>query len=222
MTPGLRRLRTVLMSLVGADGVGSRRGSAGGRARPGGHRSGPRGAWAVLVSAVHDGVGSRRGAGGAHPVSAGRRRRLRRAGIASAVGADGVRLRRGTGPVGAGPGRRRGTERGAGTVLVLSVVMVTLVVAQAVAVLAAGQMARHRAAAAADLAALAAAQRLAFGALDPCADAGRIARANGATLRDCLIDGVEVEVQVRVETTSALPWLPAQDRRARAGPPRPG
>lgn len=119
------------------------------------------------------------------------------------------------------PAQRCG-ERGAGTVLVLAVVLVVMVAVQAVAVLAAGQTARHRAAAAADLAALAAAQQLASGAADPCADAGRIARANGAALRDCVVDGVEVEVQVRVETTSALPWLPAQERRARAGPPRAG
>ncbi|PZF79839.1 Rv3654c family TadE-like protein [Jiangella anatolica] len=112
-------------------------------------------------------------------------------------------------------------ERGAGTVFVLSIVLVILVAAQAVAVLAAGQSARRQAAAAADLAAIAAAQRLALGSGDPCADAGQIAGANGAVLRACVIDGVEVEVQVRVEMRSALPWLPAQDRRARAGPPRP-
>lgn len=117
---------------------------------------------------------------------------------------------------------RRCGERGAGTVLVLAIMLVVMVAVQAVAVLAAGQTARHRAAAAADLAALAAAQRLASGAVDPCADAGRIARANGAALRDCVVDGLEVEVQVRVETTSVLPWLPAQERRARAGPPRAG
>ncbi|RIQ27331.1 Rv3654c family TadE-like protein [Jiangella rhizosphaerae] len=118
-------------------------------------------------------------------------------------------------------GAELGRECGAGTVLILSVVLVIMVATQAVAVLAAGQSARHRAAAAADLAALAAANRLALGSADPCADAGRIAEANGAALRDCVVDGMEVEVQVRVETTSLLPWLPAQDRRARAGPPRP-
>lgn len=120
------------------------------------------------------------------------------------------------------PVRRRSGERGAGTVLVLSVVLTIMVAVQAVAVLAAGQSARHRAAAAADLAALAGANQLALGSADPCAAAGRIAHANGATLRDCVIDGMEVEVQVRVPTTSVLPWLPDQDRRARAGPPRPG
>lgn len=119
------------------------------------------------------------------------------------------------------PTRRRDGQRGAGTVFILAIVLVIMVAAQAVVVLAAGQSARHRAAAAADLAALAAASRLALGSADPCVDAGRIARANGATLRDCVVDGMEVEVQVRVETTSVLPWLPAQDRRARAGPPRP-
>lgn len=118
--------------------------------------------------------------------------------------------------------RLRDGQRGAGTVFVLTIVLVIMVVMQAVAVLAAGQSARHRAAAAADLAALAAANRLALGSADPCADAGRIAQANGATLRDCVVDGMEVEVQVRAETASVLPWLPAQDRRARAGPPRPG
>ncbi|WP_053207827.1 Rv3654c family TadE-like protein [Jiangella muralis] len=120
------------------------------------------------------------------------------------------------------PVQRRSGERGAGTVLILSIVLAIMVAVQAVAVLAAGQSARHRAAAAADLAALAGANQLALGSADPCAVAGRIADANGATLRDCVIDGMEVEVQVRVPTTSALPWLPGQDRRARAGPPRPG
>lgn len=101
--------------------------------------------------------------------------------------------------------------------------MVVMTALTGVGVLAAGHTARHRAAAAADLAALAAALRLAAGATDPCAEAAHIARANEAVLRECVVDGLEVEVEVRVATASALPWLPAQDRRARAGPgPPPG
>ncbi|TDD94754.1 Rv3654c family TadE-like protein [Jiangella asiatica] len=121
------------------------------------------------------------------------------------------------------PARRRPrgrSQRGAGTVLVLLVVMVVLTALLGVGVLATGHTARRQAAAAADLAALAAARRLASGEVDPCAEAERIARANGAALCECVVDGLEVEVQVRVATASGMPWLPDQDRRARAGPPR--
>lgn len=115
---------------------------------------------------------------------------------------------------------RRQDERGAGSVLILAVSMVVVTALLAVAVLVAGQSARRQAAAAADLAALAAAAGVQAGVDDPCAVAARIAVENAAVLRDCVVDGVEVEVQVRVEVRAPLSWLPAQQRRARAGPPR--
>lgn len=114
--------------------------------------------------------------------------------------------------------RRVRAERGAGTVLVLCVIMTVAVTLMAVAGLAAGYAVRHRAAAAADLAALAAAQQVCGGTGDPCALAARVAQANGAHLRDCVVDGWEVEVQVLVPAPPPG-WLPDQLRRARAGPP---
>lgn len=109
-------------------------------------------------------------------------------------------------------------EGGAGSVFVMSIVMVVMVALAAVGVLGSGYRARHLAAAAADLAALAAAEHLASGGSEPCVIAEHVAVANGGELRDCVIDGMEVEVQVRVSTMHAQGWLPDQYRRARAGP----
>lgn len=117
------------------------------------------------------------------------------------------------------PGRPSG-ERGAGSVLVLAVAMVVLAALLGAAVLASGQAARRQAAAAADLAALAAAGRLAHGPhqLEPCEVAAKVAAANGGRLGACVIDGLEVEVQVTVRVAAPMAWLPDQHRRARAGP----
>lgn len=111
-------------------------------------------------------------------------------------------------------------ERGSGSVFVLAIVMVIVTALTAVTVLVSGHATRHRAAAAADLAALAGAEHAASGGPEPCVVARRVARANGAELRDCVVDGGEVEVQVRVAMATVPAWLPDQDRRARAGPER--
>ncbi|NDL57768.1 hypothetical protein F7O44_11845 [Phytoactinopolyspora sp. XMNu-373] len=88
----------------------------------------------------------------------------------------------------------------------------------AVALLASGVSARRQAAAAADLAAIAAAARVYEGPAAACATAESVATANNASLRDCVVDGHEVEVQVRVSVTGgAAAWVSHQDRRARAG-----
>jgi len=106
--------------------------------------------------------------------------------------------------------------------LAIAVIMsVTVVGVQ----LGAAVVARHRAAAAADLAALAAAGWAVNGAEAACARAGDIARAMGATLAGCALDGWEAQVTVQVRP----PFLPLVDgvaeARARAGPeptPPPG
>ncbi|WP_129666642.1 Rv3654c family TadE-like protein, partial [Phytoactinopolyspora endophytica] len=86
-------------------------------------------------------------------------------------------------------------------------------------ILSAGQSARRQAAAAADLAALAAATHMDRDPATACTTAEAIAVANGAEMRSCVVDGREVEVQVRVLVTgTGSSWLPPQDRRARAGP----
>ncbi|RAW17820.1 Rv3654c family TadE-like protein [Phytoactinopolyspora halophila] len=110
-------------------------------------------------------------------------------------------------------------ERGAGSILVLAAVGIVMVAFTVVAVLATGQSARRQAAAAADLAALAAAARMADGSTQACETARAVATANEATLVECLVYGVEVEVVVRVPVAGiGSRWLPDQDRRARAGP----
>lgn len=79
-------------------------------------------------------------------------------------------------------------------------------------------IARHRAQAAADLAALAAAAQIASGSEFACAQATLVARAMGGAVTGCATDGLEVVVHV--ETAVGLGgWRfgPAQ-AAARAGP----
>lgn len=116
---------------------------------------------------------------------------------------------------------RRGTDQGAGTVLVLGVVAVLVTVLfGALAVLSAVE-AGHRAASAADLAALAGAASLA--AESPteraCDRAAAVAAANGAVLVDCVVRGEEVWLATTV--SPAFRGLPAATARARAGPAPP-
>lgn len=108
-------------------------------------------------------------------------------------------------------------DRGAGSVLVLAAIMVVVAAFLVVATLAAGYASRHRAAAAADLAALAAADELRATGGDPCAAAERVSRANGAAMRQCAVEGWEVEVVVAAAATGPLRWLADPARRARAG-----
>jgi secretion/DNA translocation related TadE-like protein len=109
-------------------------------------------------------------------------------------------------------------ERGAGSLLILCVVAVVLTVMSAVATLTAGYHARHRAAAAADLAALAAAGEIRAGAPAACAFARTVAQANAGVLRSCDIDGWQVVVAVAAPIKGPAGWLPDPVRRARAGP----
>ncbi|MCT1431490.1 hypothetical protein M3G50_12135 [Brachybacterium muris] len=77
-----------------------------------------------------------------------------------------------------------------------------------------GMLAQARAATAADLAALAAADAMAVGSASPCAVAEDAARRNGARLISCVEHGDEVVVHIRVDASV----LPAVDAAARAGP----
>lgn len=117
------------------------------------------------------------------------------------------------------PGRR---DEGAGSVLVLAAVGVVLVAAAVAGVLAQGVAARHRAATAADLSALAAADRLSsgHGPGEACTAAQEVAAANGGMLARCTVSGREVVVAVRVASGPAnrLLRLPDPVRLARAGP----
>lgn len=113
-------------------------------------------------------------------------------------------------------------ERGSGTVLVVAAIMVIVTALLVVATLGSGYRARHQAATAADLAALAAADALLASDRDPCATAERVSRANGARMQECVVNGWEVEVVA--EAAAAIPsrWMARPARRARAGVEPPG
>ena len=116
--------------------------------------------------------------------------------------------------------RSRAPERGSATVWsLLAIVLVLLALGAALAV-GAAVLARHRAGAAADLAALTAAARATAGEPAPCAAAAAVAAANGAVLLACTVDPGRGRAEVH--TGVPLPgWLaplgPARGR-ARAGP----
>lgn len=119
----------------------------------------------------------------------------------------------------AGRSRSRAGERGAGTVLVLAVAAVVVTLLLGALALLSVVLAGHRAAAAADLAALAAATAL-DGERDPgraCAAAERLAAANGARVTSCIVRGAEVWLATAVDPD----WrgLPQAAARSRAGPP---
>ncbi len=113
------------------------------------------------------------------------------------------------------PGER--AERGAGSVLVLSIVAVLAVATGAVLVLVSAVAVRHRAAAAADLAALAAAQSVLSGPAQACGLAARVAGQLGGTLVACELHGRIAEVTVSVPHRGVAGFLPDPVRRARAG-----
>ncbi|MEY8013983.1 Rv3654c family TadE-like protein [Mycobacterium sp. HUMS_12744610] len=99
-------------------------------------------------------------------------------------------------------------------------VAVVLCVTVAGAYLGAVVVARHRAQAAADLAALAAAARLPAGATAACARATAVARRMGAAAVRCEMDGLDVVVTVDVAVGLVGPAGIAR-AAARAGPAGP-
>lgn len=110
------------------------------------------------------------------------------------------------------------SDEGAGTVLGL---MLIVVVAMAI-VIAAGlgrmMVGRSRAATAADLSSLSAANALWKGG-DPCAVAARVARSHEATLVSCVTGGDTGEdVTVQVSVDIGIPFVPDMTQSARAGP----
>lgn len=118
------------------------------------------------------------------------------------------------------PGADAGPDRGAGTPLLLGVVGVLVGLAVTLSLLGQAAVARHRAEAAADLAALAAADVL-LGRAEggACTSAARTARDNGASLVSCRPAAgatVTVEVVVRIRGPGAA--LGVASATGRAGP----
>lgn len=119
-----------------------------------------------------------------------------------------------------GPSRwcrvRRG-QRGSASVYVLSLVILLMALTLVVAGFAGLATAKHRATAAADLAALAAASA---GGDDGCSVAAGTARRNGARLTSCLRAGSDVTVTVAMVAHAPFGLRPTVTARARAGPRR--
>jgi secretion/DNA translocation related TadE-like protein len=116
----------------------------------------------------------------------------------------------------AASGSGRG-DRGAASLLVVAMVGVLLLVGCALGVVAAVLVDHRRAAAAADLAALAGAAALQRGD-DGCSVAATLAGANGARLLTCAVEGADVLVTVEVAGPRWLGQRADLVGRARAGP----
>lgn len=110
-----------------------------------------------------------------------------------------------------------GADRGVATVWVAVTATVLCTVFALVLALGQAVAARHRAGGAADLAALAAADRALEGAVVACEAARRVALAQGGELARCAVDGEIADVTARARFGPYAPTV-----RARAGPAAPG
>ncbi len=123
-------------------------------------------------------------------------------------------------PVRARPRHHRGGargDRGAAAVYAVTTAGLVLLLGTGLGLATAVVVDLRTAQTAADLAALAAASAPGRGAA-PCAEAGRVASANGAELRSCDLDGPEVVVEVVVHGAGWLGLVADPTARARAGP----
>ncbi|HZH18757.1 MAG TPA: Rv3654c family TadE-like protein [Geodermatophilus sp.] len=110
-------------------------------------------------------------------------------------------------------------ERGSATVWVVALSGVLAAIGVAAVLVGAAVVGRHRATAAADLAALAAAERAVRGDPGACAAAVEVAGANGARLTACAVGGgAVVEVAVAVPVRLGPLGVSEAGARARAGP----
>ncbi|HKD97003.1 MAG TPA: Rv3654c family TadE-like protein [Micromonosporaceae bacterium] len=110
------------------------------------------------------------------------------------------------------------TDQGSATVWVLSACVLVVSIGLACVVAVAAVVGRHRAQAAADLAALAGARYAALGEAAACAAAGAVVDANGARVTACRLDGLDLVVSVAVEVPGAPAALGPARATARAGP----
>lgn len=119
--------------------------------------------------------------------------------------------------------RARREDTGSAAVLVVVLAGALLVLTLAGSVLGGLLVGQRRAAAAADLAALAGAEALGPGAETvgssaACDTASRVGEANGARLEACHVEGAEIRVQLVVEVESPVGAAWEVRGRARAGP----
>jgi secretion/DNA translocation related TadE-like protein len=114
--------------------------------------------------------------------------------------------------------RRNGRETGSATVWLITAMALVVGVSGAAGSVGVVTVERHRADTAADAAALAAAGRVIAGQGSACAAAAAIARADGAALTRCGLDGAGAQVEVRVDLPGVLARFGQAVGRARAGP----
>jgi secretion/DNA translocation related TadE-like protein len=111
---------------------------------------------------------------------------------------------------------REVTDRGSATLWVIAAIILVVAVATAGVARTRAVVGRHRAESAADLTALAAATGI--GTTDPCRLGADVARANGASMIECVPrlapDGRSGSVRVRVRCAMTLPVV--GDRQAEA------
>ncbi|MDQ1682246.1 MAG: hypothetical protein QOH99_787 [Frankiaceae bacterium] len=111
---------------------------------------------------------------------------------------------------------RHQADEGSASVLVVAVVAFVTALTFAALSLADVRIARHRAAAAADLAAVAGAAAWPASPSAMCARAREIGTLNGAVVTECHLDGSAVSVHVTVGVRGALPLGAVVSARARA------
>jgi secretion/DNA translocation related TadE-like protein len=109
-------------------------------------------------------------------------------------------------------------ESGAAGLTAVAAVAVLIAVTGALTHIGTAVVARHRAQAAADLAALAAATQIASGAEAVCARAAFVARSMDAAVTECAVDGLEVVVHVEVGVDLGAWRSGPAHAAARAGP----
>jgi len=119
----------------------------------------------------------------------------------------------------AGP-EERANDRGSATVWALAIGLVIVSTATVLALAGAASVARHRAQAAADLAAIAAALQVWDGEVAACARADDVSARNGARLVACRLDDLDAVVTVEV-SPPLLARFGSARASARAGPTGP-
>ena len=110
------------------------------------------------------------------------------------------------------------SDQGSATLYGLIAIILVTLVGMAGVLLGYAVVGRHRAAAAADLAALAGAAQAVDGSVPACAVVREVATANGAAVSGCRLDGliIDVVIEVRLPVLFGVPVV--AHSRARAGP----
>ena len=128
------------------------------------------------------------------------------------------RSARRSGPVRPPPNSVRESDSGFASVVILALVAVLVLVGGLAVSLGSLAVTRHRAAAAADLSALAGALHVVEGPAAACRVASRIAHAQGAFLEACDVTGGLVLIRVTVRPSGFLATWGVVRATARAGP----